>query len=56
MQAGGDFRTCFAAPPLLRFAHEAAWKDTGGDAKRAQEEYVKYTEEVNDLEPGSLSK
>eukprot|EP00928_Gymnodinium_smaydae_P081217 TRINITY_DN64770_c0_g1_i1.p2 TRINITY_DN64770_c0_g1~~TRINITY_DN64770_c0_g1_i1.p2 ORF type:complete len:105 (+),score=35.12 TRINITY_DN64770_c0_g1_i1:89-403(+) len=38
------------------FAHEAAWKETGGDPKKAQELYIKFTEEVNGLEPGHFSK
>ena len=38
------------------FAHEAAWKECGGDYKKAQELYIKFVEEVNSLEPGHFTK
>ena len=31
------------------FAWEAAWEETGGDHKKAQENYVKHTEKLNSV-------
>jgi len=36
------------------FAHEAAWKESSGDFRRAQELYIAFTEESNSLDVGSL--
>jgi len=36
------------------YAHEAAFRETGGDAASAQTLYVAFVLEVNGLEPGSL--
>merc|ERR1712187_824209 len=35
-------------------AHEAAWKETNGDAALAQLTYVRYTEECQGMAPGSI--